>query len=337
MDSKKDDVLNISPLPAGVYGMYQPDTIDVYRVGGKDYLVTANEGDDRDDYYEEAIKASKLSHLAIGDIGDLRVNPDLGDADGDGEYEALYSYGTRSFSIFDADTGALVYDSGNEFAQEVASRFPDYFNTRPKKGKWYDLDERSEKKGIEPEALTLTTIGADTYAFIGLEKQGGFFVYNITDPHNPFMVEYNNDIDYTATISYDGDDEVHIAPAGIDDMAPEGSVTFPQDGKNYYVVANEVSGTVSIYELDVDAKAIKKGTYETGVYNASAVEIVDYDPSSKRLFVTSSAFTSIEVIDISNVSTPVKQNSIDISKYGTGVNSVSVKNGKIAVAVEIKE
>jgi len=337
IDSQKDDVLNIAPLPEGVFGMYQPDTIDVYRVAGKDYLVTANEGDDRDDYYEEAIKASKLSHVAIGDIGDVRVNPDLGDANGDGEYEALYTYGTRSFSIFDADTGALVFDSGNDFAKEVESRFPEYFNTRPKKGKWYDLDERSEKKGVEPEALTLTTIGAETYAYIGLEKQGGFFVYNITDPMNPFMVEYNNDIDYTATIPYNGDDEVHIAPANIDDMAPEGSVTFTQDAAHYYVVANEVSGTVSIYELDVDAKATKKGTYATGVYYDSAAEIVDYDPATKRLFVTSSAFTSVEVIDISDVTNPVKQNSIDISKYGTGVNSVSVKNGKIAVAVEIKE
>jgi len=337
MDYKKNAVLEIETLPSGVFGMYQPDTIVAYSVAGKNYIVTANEGDDRDDFYAEATKASKLAHTAIGDLGDLRVNPDLGDADEDGEYEALYTYGARSFSIFDGDTGALVYDSANEMATEVASRFPAYFNTRPKKGIWRDLDERSEKKGIEPEALTLATISGETYAYIGLEKQGGFFVYNITDPQNPYMVEYNNDIDYTATIPYDKEDEVHVAPAGIDDMAPEGSVTFTQDAKNYYVVANEVSGTVSIYELDVDGKASKKGTYETGIYYDSAAEIVDYDPASKRLYVTSAAFTSVEVIDISDVTTPVKYKSIDLKPYGTGVNSVSVKNGKVAVAVEIKE
>ena len=335
LDSKKDDVLNLETLPSGVFGMYQPDTIAVYRVAGKDYIVTANEGDDRDDFYSETTKASKLSHLAIGDIGDVRVNPDLGEVDG--EYEELYTYGTRSFSIFDGDTGALVYDSANEFAKEVASRFPNFFNTRPKKGKWYDLDERSEKKGIEPEALTLTTIGANIYAYIGLEKQGGFFVYDITDPSNPFMVEYNNDIDYSKTFAYDKNDAVHVAPAGIDDMAPEGSVVFTQDSKNYYVTANEVSGTVSIYELDVDGKASKQGTYETGIYYDSAAEIVDYDPVSKRLFVTSSALKSVEVINVADVSKPVKYKSIDISKYGTGVNSVSVRNGKVAIAVEIKE
>jgi len=337
IDSTKDGVLNIAPLPSGVYGMYQPDTIAVYRAGGKDYIVTANEGDDRDDFYGEATKASKLSHVAIGDIGDIRVNPDLGDADGDGDFEKLYTYGTRSFSIFDGDTGALVYDSANELATEVAARFPDHFNTRPKKGKWYNLDERSEKKGVEPEALTIATIGTNVYAYIGLEKQGGFFVYDITDPSNPFMVEYNNDIDYSKTFVYDKNDAVHVAPAGIDDMAPEGSVVFIQDSKNYYVTANEVSGTVSIYKLDVDGKATKQGTYETGIYYDSAAEIVDYDAVTKRLFVTSSALKSVEVINVADVTNPVKQNSIDISKYGSGVNSVSVNSGKVAVAVEIKE
>ena len=332
MDYRKDALLSIETLPVGVFGMYQPDTITSYSVGGKNYIVTANEGDDRDDFYAEATKASKLSHAAIGDIGDLRVNPDIGDAEGDGEYEALYTYGTRSFSIFDGDTGALVYDSGKELADEVAARFPAYFNTRPKKGKWYDLDERSEKKGIEPEALTLAKIGSKVFAYIGLEKQGGFFVYDITDPVNPFMVQYNNDIDYTASFDPSGP-----VPADIDDMAPEGSVVFIQDAKNYYVVANEVSGTVSIYELDVDGKATKQGTYRTGIYNDSATEIVDYDPATKRLFVTSAAFTSVEVINIADVTNPTKYKSIDIKPYGTGVNSVSVKNGKIAVAVEIKE
>jgi len=333
MDYKKDGVLTIETLPVGVFGMYQPDTIASYNVGGKNYIVTANEGDDRDDFYGEATKASKLSHFAIGDIGDLRVNPDIGDADGDGEYEGLYAYGTRSFSIFDGDTGALVYDSGKEFADEVASRFPAYFSTRPKSGEWKGLDERSEKKGIEPEALTLTTIGANVYAYIGLEKQGGFFVYDITDPVNPFMVEYNNDIDYTAAF----DPDLDPVPTDIDDMAPEGSLVFTQDSKNYYVTANEVSGTVSIYALDVDGKATKQGTYRTGIYNESAAEIVDYDAATKRLFVTSSALTSVEVLNIADVTNPIKYKSIDLKPYGTGVNSVSVKNGKIAVAVEIKE
>ncbi|MGV6818593.1 MAG: choice-of-anchor I family protein [Thiotrichales bacterium] len=330
MDYKKDGVIDIAMLPAGVYGMYQPDTIAAYNVDGKNYFVIANEGDDRDDFYAETTKASKLTHSAIPDIGDLRVCPDIGDEDGDGSYEKLFAYGARSFAIFDGETGELVFESGKEMAETVAARVPDYFNTRPKKGKWYPLDERSEKKGIEPEALALGSVNGKTYAYVGLEKQGGFFVYDITDPQNSSMVDYFNDIDYTRTFDYENDP----VPADIDDMAPEGSTIFTQDGTNYYVNANEVSGTVSVFEIAVDGKVTKKGTFHSGIYYKSATEIVEYDPATKRLFVTSAANNGIYMLDVSDV-TDIKQiKLIDLAPYGDGVNSVSVNGGKIAVAVE---
>ncbi len=194
-------------------------------------------------------------------------------------------------------------------------------------------DERSEKKGIEPEALTLAHIDEKVFAYVGLEKQGGFFVYDITNPDAPVMVEYNNDIDYTKKFDY----KTEEVPADIDDMGPEGSKTFEQEGKNYYVTSNEVSGSVSIYELSNDGKATKKGTYRSGIYNESATEIVDYDAEGKKLFVTSAAKNAIIVLDISDVSTPSFIKEIDLSEYGTGVNSVSVYNSTIAVAVENKE
>ena len=327
LDYKKDGVLNIENTPVGVYGMYQPDTIVSYAVGGNNYFVTANEGDDRDDFYKETVKASKLTHTSIPDVGKLRVNPDLGDADGDGDYEKLYSYGTRSFSIWSED-GDLIFDSGDAFAQTVAKRFPNQFNTRDKKGKWKGLDERSEKKGVEPEALTLKKIGGKTFAYIGLEKQGGFLVYDITHPANPVQVEYNNDIDYN--VNAKDSDMLRT----IDDIGPEGMVAFTQDGKDYLVIANEVSGTVSLYQLASDGKASKQKTYYTGVYGKSAAEIVDYDASSKRLFFTDASSNAVIVLDAASMS---KVKTIDLTPYGTGVNSVSVHNGRIAVAVERKE
>ena len=327
LDYRKDKELNIETTPQGVYGMYQPDTIVAYATGGKNYFLTANEGDDRDDFYEETIKASKLTHTSIPDIGDLRVNPDIGDEDGDGDYEKLYSYGTRSFSIW-SENGTLIYDSGDAFAQSVAVSFPEQFNTRDKKGKWKGLDERSEKKGVEPEALTIKKIGTKTFAYIGLEKQGGFFVYDITDPANPVQVEYSNDIDYDIN-SKDSD-----VNSNIDDIGPEGMVAFTQDEKDYLAIANEVSGTVSLYLLADDGKTTKQSTYYTGVYGKSAAEIVDYDASSKRLFVTDASSNSVIVLDAITMS---KIKIIDLSAYGTGVNSLSVHNGKIAVAVERTE
>jgi len=330
LDYKKDSTINLETTPQGVYGMYQPDTIKTYNVSGVDYIITANEGDDRDDFYDETTKASKLTHN-FGELGDLRVNPDLGDADGDGVYEELYSYGARSFSIFNGTTGELVYDSANEFESTVANTVDaGYFNTRPKKGKWYDTDERSEKKGVEPEALSIAKIGSKTFAYIGLEKQGGFFVYDITNPLNVSQVQYNNDIDYTKSFDTDGP-----VPSDIDDMGPEGSVTFTQNSKDYLALANEVSGTISLYELSTDGKATKQGTYHTGIYYDSAAEIVVYEDS--KLYVTNASTNSIMVLNIADVTNITKLNDINLDAYGTGVNSVDIHNGLIAVAVERKE
>ncbi|MCH9814173.1 MAG: choice-of-anchor I family protein [Epsilonproteobacteria bacterium] len=330
LDYKKDDTISIETTPVGVYGMYQPDTIKTVTIAGTPYILTANEGDDRDDFYEETKKASKLDHTLIGDIGKLRVNPDIGDDNDDGDYEKLYAYGTRSFSIRQAN-GTLVYDSGKSFEERVAADFPTQFNTRDDDGEWDGLDARSEKKGVEPEALATIKIGAKVFAYIGLEKQGGFMVYDITDPANATEVEYNNDIDYNKD-SKDSD------PANnIDDIGPEGMVTFVQDTKHYLAVANEVSGTTSIYLLAADGKATKQSTYYSGIYDDSAAEIIDYDPTTKRLFVTNAHTNSIDILDISNPTSLTKVSSINLDAYGTGVNSVSVKNGKVAVAMGRKE
>ena len=37
------------------------------------------------------------------------------DSDSDGDFDEIHVFGGRSFSIFNANTGLLVYDSGNDF------------------------------------------------------------------------------------------------------------------------------------------------------------------------------------------------------------------------------
>ncbi|NJO05546.1 MAG: DUF4397 domain-containing protein [Chloroflexaceae bacterium] len=63
--SNRDGIINIQNWP--VRGMYQPDAIASFEIGGETYLVTANEGDSRDyDGYSEEAR-----------IADLRLNPAL--------------------------------------------------------------------------------------------------------------------------------------------------------------------------------------------------------------------------------------------------------------------
>ncbi|NJN20557.1 MAG: PEP-CTERM sorting domain-containing protein [Leptolyngbya sp. RL_3_1] len=248
--SDRDDAINIANHP--VLGMYQPDAIATYTVAGKTYIVTANEGDARE--YDGFEEEERIKDLDLADtfgseaerealqadevIGRLTVTTTLGE-NADGEYEALYAFGTRSFSIWDED-GNLVWDSGDQFEQKLAALLPDDFNATNDEND--SFDNRSDNKGPEPEGVTIGAIGDKVFAFIGLERVGGVMVYDVTDPTNPTFASYTNNRDFS------GDAEAGTAG----DLGPEGLIFINRQdsptGKNLVVVTNEVSGTTTVYE-----------------------------------------------------------------------------------------
>lgn len=245
--SNKDDSINIQTW--NVKGVYQPDAIATYTVNGVDYVVTANEGDGRDyDGYssETRIKDLTLDTVVFPDYATLQADSLLGrlktftadvigDTDNDGDVDELYCYGARSFSIWDSN--GLVWDSGDDFEVYMAQNHPDFFNTDD--GMSEEKDSRSDDKGVEPEAVVIGQVGNDLYAFVGLERQGGVMVYNVSDPSSPSFVTYFHTMN-TGTM--------------MTDIAPEGLIFIPASeshtGKNLLVVSNEVSGTTTIYEVN---------------------------------------------------------------------------------------
>ena len=78
------------------------------------------------------------------------------------------------------------------------------------------------------------------------------------------------------------------------------------------------------------------GRYQAGSFDASAAEIPAYDAASQRLFVVNAEAGELDVLDLSDPSAPVKLSSINVSAIAAGaeVNSVAVKNGLVAVAIE---
>jgi len=234
-----------------VRGMYQPDAIDYVRVGGKAYLITANEGDERDykGFSEEFRVGDKKIVLDEGCfpgaeylkedvlLGRLRISNASGDTNADGRYEALYAFGARSFAIWDAATGALVYDSGNDLEQITAADpvFGRIFNTQKDKN---DFKSRSDDKGPEPAGVVVAEINGIPYAFIGLERIGGLVMYELSNPKAPQFVQYIN----TRSIDSLGGD---LSPEGLAYVAPEDSPT----GLPYILVAFEFSGTVGVFEI----------------------------------------------------------------------------------------
>ena len=258
----------------GLYGVYQPDTVANYTWKDATFVISANEGDAREYFFDaedeatcladgglefdeddgclaftdevkletlSAVANSELENLqANGEANDLRVTTAMGDSDGDGQYVAAYTYGARSFTIWDQN-GLVVYDSGDDFERITASIHGDLFNNGDDAN---EGDSRSENKGPEPEALTVGVVGDRTYAFIGTERMGGIFVYDITNPYDVAFAEYIINRDLT-----EGLESTDI----IGDLAPESLVFVSAEdspsGEPLLLVGNEVSGTVTVWQI----------------------------------------------------------------------------------------
>ncbi|KAA9131458.1 alkaline phosphatase [Marinihelvus fidelis] len=79
------------------------------------------------------------------------------------------------------------------------------------------------------------------------------------------------------------------------------------------------------------------GTYETGIFDDGAAEIVAHDPATQRLFVINAGENAVDVLDIADPTNPTKLFDIDVSAAlpeSGGVNSVAVRDGLVAIAVE---
>lgn len=150
--------------------------------------------------------------------------------------------GGRSFSIWSAD-GQQVFDSGSDFERITAQRFPNNFNANNDEN---DPEGRSDNKGPEPEGVAVGTLAGRTFAFIGLERVGGIMVYDITHPQSAEFVQYVTNRDFSKDPETD---------PSVGDLAPEGlafvSAEDSPNGMPLLVVGNEVSGSTSIYEIDV--------------------------------------------------------------------------------------
>ncbi|MDX2189280.1 MAG: choice-of-anchor I family protein, partial [Bacteroidota bacterium] len=266
-------------------GMYQPDGIATWSIGGVNYVFSANEGDarhwpdggsfDGQGFNEEfdlntAGTAARLNGAnftttqifnittagtrATNTMGNLNGgNPFLqssltgipANINAGNDYEELYTFGTRSFSIWNGQTGQLVWDSGDTFEQITAAQFPNNFNADHNGGAISNNPRRrSNTKGPEPEAIVIGKIGDSLFAFIGLERIGGVMVFNVTNPNAPYFRQYINTRNFA----------VNPNSAAAVDLGPEG-LTFvkPQDSPNglaYLVVSNEVSGTIRVFGFE---------------------------------------------------------------------------------------
>lgn len=263
-----DDEINITSWP--VFGMYLPDAIASFEMDGTTYLVTANEGDSRDyDGFSEEERVADLDLDATAfpnaaelqqdeNLGRLKITTTLGDTDGDGDYDVLYSYGARSFSIWSTD-GQLVYDSGCEFEAHLAEINPDNFNSTNDEND--SFDNRSDDKGPEPEGVVIGSMAGHTYAFVGLERMGGVMVYDVSDLENVQYAGYGTARDYS--VEFDPDNATAEDMEAVVELGPEGLLFVPADQSPnempLLIVSNEVSGSTTIFTINQQVSVEDEG------------------------------------------------------------------------------
>ncbi|OPA81537.1 multifunctional 2',3'-cyclic-nucleotide 2'-phosphodiesterase/5'-nucleotidase/3'-nucleotidase [Paenibacillus selenitireducens] len=298
LDLLKDNSIHLEQVP--FYGMYMPDGIATYEVNGQTYLLSANEGDAT--AWPGRTNESKIKDMkgklnpdseAAKFLADKGTKYDKVEVASDMGPDGLYMYGARSFSIWNADQMSLVYDSGSDFEEITAERLPDYFNSSNDK---VELDSRSAKKGPEPEYVAVGKVGEKTLAFVGLERIGGVMTYDVTNPMQPQFMNYTNTRNFQAGISSDS------GPEGLEFISAADSPT----GRPLLLVANEVSGTVSVLEMKVSKVTLDHSSLEleAGAENVHVQAVVEPAVGSGTSVKWSSSNEQVAGVDQAGWITP---------------------------------
>jgi hypothetical protein len=310
-----------------VKGMYMPDGIANYIHDGVTYLVTANEGDAREyDTFAEEVNLGDVDYnldpsvfsnemvLALEtNLASISITNASGDANGDGLYEEIHVFGGRSFSIFEAETGNLVFDSGHDFERIVANDpvYAAIFNASNTNN---SFKNRSGDKGVEPEGVIVQEINGVTYAFITLERMGGMMVYDISNPFEPQFIDYKNNRDATPDAEASGD----LGPEGIIYIAPSKN----ELNKGLIVISNEISATISVYAINTDVLNRDNFASNSNIFKTYP------NPVTSKLYLTNPSDYSIYDLNGRLINTYQNTNSIEVSSLKAGIYIIKAATGQ---------
>jgi hypothetical protein len=321
--------INIQNWP--VKGVFMPDAIASFTSGGNTFFITANEGDSRDytGFSEESRVGATgytLDSAVFSNAVDLKLNSNLGrltvttatgNTDADVNFEEIHALGARSFSIWN-NTFTRVFDSGDQLEQITATQNAASFNSD---GAANSFDSRSDNKGPEPEGVVTGTVGGVLYAFVGSERSGDIFVYDVTNPVAPVFKQYINT----------------VADLGVEGIMFVPALESPT-GKPLVITSAEVSKSVTVYEFT-------NSFLSTNTASEIAGGVIAYpNPSSTEFTIevqsnSNGATTGVLVYDTTGrlIENRVEtSNTIQLgANYPSGVYSVIVTQGEIVKTVRV--
>lgn len=208
-------------------GMAVIDAVAGSFVGYIGLGITEHDADTQDNdaiaFADNLVALREPDGVAMTPDGLYFVTADEGDTDPKASKtdEGFPTAGGRTVSVYDAATGALLGDTGNQL-DEATNGIGNY------------PDGRSDSKGSEPENLATFRHRGVTYAAVGLERADSVALVSLEDPANPTVVS------------------VGAVNPGTDlgGQAPEGiGVYKTPEGSHFVYSANEKSGVVSVFEV----------------------------------------------------------------------------------------
>ena len=242
-----------------VVGASQPDAIASFKVGSGHYFLTANEGDAREyTCLNDDLRAASLivdpkrfgdwtTLSGTADLGRAKVNPNIGDKDGDGDIDTIHLRGSNSMTMY--RNGYAYWDSGDLLNQiqtqafGVANINGSHSYSKDLSTMNYVGQDRSDDKGAEPEGVALGMVGDRRIAILGLERMTALAIFDITRPLEPVFQEWLQMLPTKATPAAD-----------VKHWSPEGIVFVPADkspsGKALIITSYELSGSLSIHEIE---------------------------------------------------------------------------------------
>jgi DNA-binding beta-propeller fold protein YncE len=131
-------------------------------------------------------------------------------------------HGTRSVSVFDAQTGELLSDSGDTIEDSVIA---------------LQLPQRCSSKGPEPEVVSIGEVGGRVLAFVAIERSDAITIHDVTDPRN---IELLDTVILNSNV---------VAADRAAELEPEGIEFISQT--NQVVVSNPEGGSMSLINLTV--------------------------------------------------------------------------------------
>jgi len=191
----------------------EPDGIGGFYAGGQFYFITADEGDNRNNYSGSRLRGGRSVSIFNGTTGEL-----VGTTQG------------LDQRLFDAANAAMaanpaIYGVRNDGVN------PHYYP-----------EGRSDRGGVEPEIVTVFRDGANVYALVGLERAASVMLMDITNPASPQILSFGL-LPRDMTIA----DDFDLAANS------EGVTTLRREGRMFGYAGLEDTGTVAVWVINPTA------------------------------------------------------------------------------------